>query len=203
MPLVASPPQAGAPQSPPATRPGARDRILEAAYALFTRHGVRAVGVDRVVAEAGIAKMTLYHHFASKNDLVLAYLDLRRERWTHDWLMAFIERTAPADRSIALFDALDDWFQEDDFRGCPIVRTLLEMPDSSDEVHEGAVHQLELIRQMIERHAGEGGAQTAEDLAHALQILMMGAIVSATRGDLGAARRARPLAEHLIESARG
>jgi AcrR family transcriptional regulator len=148
--------------------------------------------------------MTLYHHFASKNELVLAYLDMRTQRWTNDWLMVFIERSAPtqADRSIALFDALDEWFHQSGFRGCPLLRTLLEVPDSAEEVHEAAVHQLELIRQMIERHAGEGGAGTPGDVAYQLQILMMGATVSATRGDLEAARRARPLAEQLIEHAR-
>jgi AcrR family transcriptional regulator len=149
--------------------------------------------------------MTLYHHFASKNELVLAYLDLRTQRWTDDWLTVYIERSAPTpeDRSIALFDALDDWFHQSDFRGCPLLRTLLEVPDSADELHEAATDQLEVIRQMIERHAGEGGLGTAEAVAYQLQILMMGAIVSATRGDLDAARRARPLAQQLIQSARG
>ena len=63
-----------------------RDRILETAYELFSRHGTRAVGVDRIVAEAGTAKMTLYRNFASKDDLIVAFLDAREQRWMRDWL---------------------------------------------------------------------------------------------------------------------
>jgi AcrR family transcriptional regulator len=157
-----------------------------------------------VVAEAGVAKMTLYNHFPSKEELVLAYLEMREQRWTREWLAAEIERLAatPRDRAVALFDALDDWFHDPEFHSCPFIRTLLEMPDPSDLVHRAAVDELELVRQMVERHVGESGASGSRDLSYQLQILMMGAIVSATRGDLDAARRARPLAERLIDGAR-
>ncbi|MEA2481477.1 MAG: hypothetical protein QOJ07_3399 [Thermoleophilaceae bacterium] len=183
---------------------GARDRILETAYELFSRDGIRAVGIDRVVAEARVAKMTLYHHFPSKDELVLAFLDLREQRWTLDWLCAEIERTDPAtgDRLLALFDALDGWFHAPDFESCPFIRTLLEAPERSASAHEAAVRHMDVVRQMIERHAGESGASPAADVSYQLQILMMGAIVSATRGDLDAARRVRPVAERLVGDAR-
>ena len=67
---------------------GARDRIVDTAYDLFSRHGIRAVGVDRIVAESGVAKMSLYRHFPSKDDLVLAFLQERERRWTNEWLRA-------------------------------------------------------------------------------------------------------------------
>jgi AcrR family transcriptional regulator len=187
-----------------AGRADARTRILEAAYDLFCRDGVRAVGIDRVVAEAGVAKMTLYHHFASKDRLVLAFLDLREERWTYAWLAHGVERRAPrpADRSLALFDLLDEWFQEPGFNGCPFLRTLMELPDPERATHQAAVGHLEVVRQVLERHATEGGAAPAGELAYSLQILMMGAILSAMRGDRAAARRVRPLAAQLIDAAR-
>lgn len=185
-------------------RGDAKTRILDTAYELFCREGVRAVGVDQVTAEAGVAKMTLYHHFASKDELVLAFLELRQERWTYAWLASSIERAAPSltDRSLALFDALDQWFHERDFRGCPFIRTLLEVPDPARLAHQAAVRHLEVVRQMLELHAKEGGIASAKELAYQLQILMMGAIVSATRGDREAAQRVRPLAAQLIEASR-
>src|ERR1700704_6382715 len=88
---------------------GARARILEAAYELFSRHGIHAVGIDRIIAEAPVAKATLYHHFASKEDLVCAFLEMRERRWTVEWLQAEIESRAHSGRSRALvtFDVLD------------------------------------------------------------------------------------------------
>ena len=74
-------------------RPSARERILDTAYELFSRHGTRAVGVDRIIAECGIAKMTLYRNFPSKDDLILAFLERREELWTRAWLQA--EAAAP------------------------------------------------------------------------------------------------------------
>ena len=71
-----------------------RERILETAYELFSRHGTRAVGVDRIVAEAGAAKMTLYRNFASKDELIVAFLDAREQRWTRGWLQAEVEARA-------------------------------------------------------------------------------------------------------------
>jgi AcrR family transcriptional regulator len=186
------------------SRAGARERIVETAYELFSRHGIRAVGVDRVVAEAGVAKMTLYHHFASKEELVLAFLELRGQRWTRDWLGSEIEKraTSPSDRLLVVFDAFDEWFHEPDFESCPFIRTLLETPGRPDSAHQAAVHQVEVVRLLIESLARDCGASPEADLSYQLQTLMMGAIVSATRGDLDAARRVRPLAEQLVEQAR-
>jgi AcrR family transcriptional regulator len=186
------------------SRAGARERIVETAYELFSRHGIRAVGVDRVVAEAGVAKMTLYHHFPSKEALVLAFLELRGQRWTRDWLAVEVERraTTAADRLVVLFDALDGWFHDPDFESCSFIRTVLETPDQPDSAHRAAVRELDAVRQMIEHDAAEFGAALGVDLSYQLQILMMGAIVSATRGDLDAGRRVRPLAEQLVEQAR-
>ena len=94
--------------------PGGRERILDTAYELFSRHGTRAVGVDRIIADAGTAKMTLYRHFASKDELVLAFLAEREERWTRGWLQAEVERRAqqPRERLLAIFDVFGAWFEQ-------------------------------------------------------------------------------------------
>ena len=180
---------------------GARERILETAYVLFSRHGVQAVGVDRIVTESEVAKMTLYRHFPAKQDLVLAFLELRGQRWTREWLEAEVERLAasPAERIPALFDALDEWFHRRDYEGCSFINTLLEIEDRTSPIHRAAVRHLNGITRMLETHAEQAGAADPRASACDLQILMMGAIVSACRGDRDAARRARRLAEGALE----
>src|SRR5918999_6511852 len=97
-----------------------RERILETAYALFSREGTRAVGVDRIIAESGAAKMTLYRNFASKDELILAFLEARDERWTRAWLQGEVEARGgtAAERLLAIFDVFGEWFARDDFEGC-------------------------------------------------------------------------------------
>src|SRR3954468_18483850 len=87
-------------------RQTARERILDTAYELFSRHGTRAVGVDRIIAECGIAEMTLYRNFPSKDALILAFLERRDELWTRAWLQAEAQRRGapPAERLLAIFD---------------------------------------------------------------------------------------------------
>src|SRR5262245_41974450 len=107
----------------------ARERILGSAYELFCRRGVRAVGVDEVIARAGVAKATLYRHFPSKDELVLAFLDLREQRWTRDFVEAgaIARASDPEERLLAIFDVFDEWFHRDDFEACAFINVLLEM----------------------------------------------------------------------------
>src|SRR5687767_9983473 len=97
--------------TPPAPVP-ARERILSTAYHLFRRRGIRAVGVDEVIARSGVAKATLYRHFPSKNDLVLAFLDRREAEWTYGLVEARSRErgTTPEEQLLAIFDVFDDWF---------------------------------------------------------------------------------------------
>jgi AcrR family transcriptional regulator len=182
----------------------ARERILEAAYRLFCRDGVHAVGIDRVIGEADVAKATLYHHFASKEALVIAFLQLRHQRWTNEWLQVEAERRAadPRDRVLAIFDAFDAWFREADFEGCPFINTLLEISDRDSLVHKEAVRHLAAVRDVLATYAEQAGARDPRELAAQLQILVIGAIVSACRGDVAAAQRARPLVAMLLASGR-
>ena len=105
----------------PKSESRARERILEAAYELFSQHGIRAVGVDAIVARSGVARMTLYRHFPSKEALALAFLERREQLWTKDWLQREVERRTddPRARLLAIFDTFDTWFRRDDFEGAP------------------------------------------------------------------------------------
>jgi AcrR family transcriptional regulator len=180
---------------------GARERILNTAYTLFSRHGINGVGIDQIVAESRVAKMSLYRHFPSKEDLVLAFLDLREQRWTHEWLQPEVERMAatPRERLLAIFAVFDQWFHRRDYEGCSFINTLLEIDDKNDRIHRAAVRHLAAITAILETYAAQAGVADPQETAHEMQVLMMGAIVSACRGERAAARRAGKLASILLE----
>jgi AcrR family transcriptional regulator len=182
-------------------RQSARERILDTAYELFSRHGTRAVGVDRIIAECGIAKMTLYRNFASKDDLILAFLERRDEMWTRAWLQAEAQRrgTSPAQRLLAIFDTFETWFARADFEGCSFINVMLEIVDVDNPVRQATVRHLESIRGFVRGLAEEAGIQDADGFARQWHILMKGSIVSAAEGDLEAAARAKHLGSLLLE----
>ncbi len=178
-----------------------RERILDAAYDLFSRSGVRAIGVDTITAEAAVAKMTLYRNFKSKNELALAFLRLREERWTYGWVQAEIERRAdtPAGQLLAIFDIFSEWFARDDFEGCAFVTSLLEFDDVEDPVRRACVEHLATIRAFLCELATAAGVADPERFAVQWHILLKGSIVSAAEGDRNAARCAREVGELLLE----
>ncbi|MEA2255092.1 MAG: hypothetical protein QOG35_1137 [Solirubrobacteraceae bacterium] len=181
-------------------RTGARDRILETAYQLFSRHGTRAVGVDAIVAESGVAKMSLYRNFTSKDELILAFLDLREERWTRDWLRADVEAAAatPAARLLAIFDVFGAWFARDDFEGCSFINVMLEIDDRGHAVRRASVERLAAIRDFLRELAEDAGVGDPDAFARQWHILMKGSIVAAAEGDEQAAARARELGALLL-----
>lgn len=188
--------------SPPTPR--ARERILDASYALFTRHGIRRVGVEAVIREAGVARMTLFRNFPTKSDLIRAFLERREEVWTH-WLVSEVERRAsgPEARLLAVFDVFDEWFHREDFEGCSFINTLVETSGSpADPVREDALRRLEAIHDYVCRLAGEAGLDDPEALARQWDVLMRGAIVAAQGGDSEAAHRARDLASLRLDQLR-
>jgi AcrR family transcriptional regulator len=178
----------------------ARDRILDAAYDLFSRRSVGAVGINEVIASASVAKATLYHYFPSKADLVLAFLQEREQRWTLGWVEAESRRrgSTPEERLLAIFDLFDGWFSEDTFEGCSFINVLLETGRDDPIGHASAVH-LENIRSVVRERAEEAGLVEVEEFVHSWHILMKGSIVTAAEGDRDAAKRAKVMASRLLE----
>jgi AcrR family transcriptional regulator len=177
----------------------ARERIDSAAYALFTRHGTKSVGVDAVLERAGVAKATLYRHYRTKDELVLGFLKRREQLWTKDWLAAELERRAksPAQRLLAMFDVFDVWFRKPDFEGCSFVNVMLEHAPAHP-VRQAAVGQLASIRDFIAALAKDAGVRDPGNFARQWQIILKGAIVSAQEGDQDAARRAKEVAAMFL-----
>jgi AcrR family transcriptional regulator len=183
--------------------PQARERILDTAYELFSRRGIRAVGVDEVIAGAGVAKATLYRHFPSKDELVLAFLERRERRWTHEWLETEARRrgATPEEQLLAIFDVFGEWFRRDDFEACAFINVLLEM-GTDHSAGKACVGHLEGIRSIVRGLAEEAGLSDPDSFARSLHILMKGSIVSAAEGDVEAAQRGKSMARLLIEQHR-
>ena len=117
------------PPTPPSL--SARERILLSAHALFYRDGIRATGIDRVIVEAGVTKVTFYRHFPSKNDLILAFLAYRHQRWMA-WFVDELQRHGQV--VAALVPALAEWFGDDNFRGCAFINSVGELGGTLPEV---------------------------------------------------------------------
>ena len=158
------------------------------------------MGVEEIVATAGVAKMTFYRHFPSKQDLILAFLELREARWTHGWLEEEVRARATdgSGRLLAVFDVFDEWFNRADFEGCSFINVLLEIPESGDSVRTATVLHLANIRGLLREFARDARVRDAEDFSRKWHILMKGSIIAAGEGDTDAARRAQEIGRSLL-----
>ncbi len=174
--------------------------MVRAAYNLFSRQGTRAVGVDAVIGAAGVAKMTLYRNFASKDDLILAFLQRRENVWTHGWVQAESWRRGhtPAERLLAIFEIFGEWFARPDYEGCPFVTTMLEVTNPESPVRQASVQHLANIRSYVCELAAAAGVENPDPFARQWHILMKGSIIAAAEGDTQAAARARDLGVLLL-----
>ena len=180
-----------------------RDRLVEAALRLFEREGYRATGIDRILEEAGVAKMTLYNHFRSKDELILAALRLRDER-SRDWLarrVAELGKT-PRERLLAVFDAAREWYVSDSFNGCLFARACCEFAEEDHPVRAAAREHVRLLGRDLASLAREAGAPDPEGLAESLMLLHVGATTSAQINSCAtSAERARRTAETVVDRA--
>ncbi|MCX2715882.1 TetR/AcrR family transcriptional regulator [Mycolicibacterium sp. J2] len=167
----------------------ARDRILATAYRLFYRDGIRATGIDKVIAEAGVTKVTFYRHFASKDALILAFLELRHRRWM-DWFVDALDRHGTGKgRRPAVVSAIEEWLTSDAFRGCAFINSVNEIGSELPEVHAiAARHKADMVA-AIKATLPPGANRTRT--AQALGVAIDGAIVQAQyQRDAAAAVRA-------------
>ena len=177
----------------------ARQRILDTASRLFYACGLRAVGVDRIIAESGVAKATFYKHFPAKDDLVVAYLDRVDTIWS-DQLHAAAEAAGPepTDRLVGLFDALGSACRRDGYRGCAFLNAAAEAAPATP-VHDRTVaHKRDVLR-WVRGLAMDAGAEDPEGLARSLTLLLDGGLASgALDADPAAATRAKESAAALV-----
>ncbi len=183
--------------------PSRRDHLIDTAIRLFNENGYHATGIDKILAESGVAKMTLYKHFKSKDELILAALARRDRRW-RKWFEGALDRRAetPRGRLLAVFDALGEWFVSPEFQGCMFIRAAGEYGETGNPIHISAVgHQSEVLHFLRGLCAAAGAARPAQ-LARRLMLLIQGAIaIAQVHGPVGAAAEARNAAETLIAEA--
>ena len=163
-------------------RPSKRDELVRKALAIFYREGFHAAGMDLLAAETGISKTTMFKHFRSKEELILAVLRLRDEQF-RNWLFRRMEEAgAPAAQLRAMFDALGEWFAEPRFRSCMFIKASSEFPDPAHPIHQQSAEHKRLLFLAVEKLAREAGATDPAFLARALLLLKEGAIVTAHLG---------------------
>jgi len=170
---------------------------------------MRAVGTEEVLARAGVvAKSTLYRHFASKEELVLAskeelvlaFPQRREHRWTREFVEAEGEEAGSTPRQglLAIFDVFDEWVPPRRLEGCSFINVLLEIGDLDSPLGEASAAHLEYIRSVVRTLAEEAGVRTPKR-SHTLAHLDEGLYRRRGEGDLLAARRARAMGEDLLD----
>ncbi len=177
-----------------------RQHLIAVATDLFNRFGYRAVGIDQVIAESGVAKTTLYRHFASKEDLIVAVLEGLDEAF-RDSMRTYVDNSAsrPADKLIATFDFLGDWFRDDTFYGCPFINAAGEYGDRTSPVFHAAILHKRLMVAYFEELARNAELADPKQIAEEINLLHEGAIaVAHITGDWGVAEKAKQAATKLF-----
>ncbi len=155
-----------------------REHLLETALDLFYKNGFHATGIDTILAESGVAKMTLYKYFKGKDDLILAALELREQRWM-SWFEEELKRRGktPQQRLIAVFDVLGDWFRQKEFRGCLFINAASEYCGLDKSIGDLAARTKRQFREQLLKLAEAAGVEQPAQLADQLSLLIEGAIV--------------------------
>ena len=181
--------------------PAARERILVTAGELFYRHGFQAVGIDTIVAESGVAKMTLYRHFSSKDELISAYLERSNQQFW-DWLeSATAAATAPRAKILAIFAAVGDLSASPQCLGCTFQGAAAEFPAQSHPGHQVALAHKQAVTRLFHDLAVEAGLRDPEALSNQLLLLMDGAWTAARMfGPLNPGRYAAQAAAALVQA---
>lgn len=180
-----------------------RDELVGKALEAFYTNGFHATGMDRLVEQTGISKTSMYKHFRSKEELILAALKLRDEQF-RGWLfgrMAAIGKS-PREQLLALFDALGEWFDEPGFRGCMFVKAACEFQDADHPIHAQAAAHKRVLLNHFRSLSAAAGASDPDLLARQLLILKEGAVVTAQmQNGTKAAKSAKAAAAALLDLA--
>jgi AcrR family transcriptional regulator len=181
----------------------ARERILETADDLFYREGIHAVGIDTIIEKSGVAKMSLYRNFASKDDLVSAYLEARGQRYWKWWEGVMARNANEPRRQLRdLFEAIAVRARRPEFLGCALMKAAAEFPEEDCRARVVALAHKKELRNRLRRLCRTIGAQQPDVLSSQLLMLIEGAY--STAGILGkrdAVKATAKAAEVLIEAA--
>jgi AcrR family transcriptional regulator len=176
-----------------------RQRILDASYDLFVKRGVQAVGINEIISTAEVTEAAFYDHFPTKRDLVMVFLDRRHELFTVGYLGAEARKrgTSPQDQLLAIFDIFDEWFQDEQFNGCPYIRALVELGTGHD-IGQASAGYLKEARREVQNTAAAMGLIDPADFAECWMILLQGSVIAAMGTGYTSPQRVRKLGELLI-----
>lgn len=184
-------------------RPNKKDELVRKALTVFYRDGFHATGMDKLVAETGVSKTSMYKHFRTKEELIVAVLKLRDESF-REWFERRVDELAdtPADRILASFDALGEWFEEDSYRGCMFINAGAEFNCKDDPIRQEAAHHKQVLLDYFTNLARQAGARDPELLGCRILLLKEGAIVtSSLLGTAQPACDAKETARILLDEA--
>jgi AcrR family transcriptional regulator len=156
-----------------------KEKLFQTAARLFYQHGYRAIGVDTIAAESGIGKMTLYRHFPSKDDLIVAFLRHSDDEFWEYFEQSTKDAATSRDKLIAFFIALQEYVMSPACYGCPFITVTAEYPELEYAGHQVALEHKRSVRARFTHLAREAGARRPEELASALLLLMDGAYMAA------------------------
>ena len=182
-------------------RPPKRNQLIETALRLFSQYGFHAVGIDRVVEEAGITKKTLYNHFRSKNELILAALRRNDAEFRNNFVRSVESKGKTSrERLLAIFDVAEEWFLSNTFYGCTFINAIAEFSDRWKPIQHICKEYKQLVTDYIANLARDANAENPEELAERLSLLLEGAIVTAQVSEkTNSAKRAKEIAILLID----
>jgi len=180
-----------------------RDQLIQTAVKLFAKNGIHATGVDSIVEHSGVTKKTLYAHFHSKEELVLAVLRQYDELARNDFMRRVESRgKTPRGRLLAIFDVAQRWFQQDNFYGCLFINTIGEYSDKATPIREICKEYKKLVKSYIHSLCKQMGAKDPQALAEELALLLEGATVTAqVSQNSKTAKIAKRVAKVLIDKA--
>ena len=173
-----------------------RDQVFQTAARLFYQNGYRAIGVDTIAAESGIGKMTLYRHYPSKDDLIVAYLKDSDEVFWNGFEQLTKNAATPREKLMAFFEGVQDYVTTPACYGCPFLNVSTEYPETDYPGHQVAIEHKQSVRVKFRQLAKEAGAKKPDILADQLFLLMDGAYMASRMFGT------KNPAAHLTEAAR-
>ncbi len=179
-----------------------RQSVMEAAIRLFSRQGIAGTSIDQIVGEAKVARMTLYHHFPSKDQLVIAALVYEGARWRRFFFAELSAQTGtPRKKLLSVFVIFERWFEQEDYAGCAFMNALLAQYSRDEKVLDVTGEHKRPFLDQLEALARAAGAKNPEELAYQLDLLLNGAIVNAVISRSSyPARSAKDVAKALLDS---
>ena len=181
-----------------------REKLIETALELFAKNGFHATGIDTILAQAGVAKKTLYTHFRTKEELILAALR-KHDGEFRNFFMKNVEDLAesPRDRMLAVFDVAEAWFSQNNFYGCMFINAISEYSEEGTAIRQVCKEFKRLMHSYIKSLAEQAGVKESDELASELALLLEGSIVTAQVSEQRekAANTAKRMAKTLIDDA--